>query len=331
GCRGHPSCGDHEEARRPAGGAQGDAQIDDSEHAGPLCAAHRAQAGSPRGRPLRWLYAGRGLQTPGREPWHDRKLLARARTGSQAFDERRGVRQGARRFDRRNLPGLNRQDRGLRGLRLRRKRCSIAVVIAHARGPSLILGVYFYDPNVPNQVAHATAADAALASGPIPLVPICLGYGFSMQFYENFSCRTIAGSRTPRGERDGGLHDITGGPHEGTSRHDLYARYISHARLRTTTRDSDVQRQYFRGTIVTRSGMRARAGLLHATGQTGNFSSRQTAHEIQAFCLISSTAAENERIAAQETARAFVSSRLLGRRPLCSFQAGAQYALPLSA
>ena len=42
GCRGHPSCGDHEEARRPAGGAQGDAQIDDSEHAGPLCAVHRA-------------------------------------------------------------------------------------------------------------------------------------------------------------------------------------------------------------------------------------------------------------------------------------------------
>src|SRR5262249_425923 len=48
------------------------------------------------------------------ESWHDRKLLARARTGSQAFDERRGVRQGARRFDRQNLPGLDRQDRGLR-------------------------------------------------------------------------------------------------------------------------------------------------------------------------------------------------------------------------
>ena len=79
------------------------------EHARPLCAAHRARAGSPRGRALRRLYAGRGLRTPGRESWHDRKLLARARTGSQAFDERRGVRQGARRFDRRNLSGLDRQ------------------------------------------------------------------------------------------------------------------------------------------------------------------------------------------------------------------------------
>src|SRR5262245_44732074 len=115
-------------------------------------------------------------------------------------------------------------------------------------------------------------------------------------FTRTFLVGRSPGSEFVRGERDGGL-DITGGPHEGTSRHDLYARYISHARLRTTTRDSDVQRQYFRGTIVTRSGLRTGAGLLHATGQTGNFSSRQTAHEIQAFCLISSTAAESERIA----------------------------------
>src|SRR5262245_27021424 len=115
-------------------------------------------------------------------------------------------------------------------------------------------------------------------------------------FTRTFLVGPSPGPELLEGERDGGLHDIPGGPHEDTSRHDLYARYISHARLRTTTRHSDVQRQYFRGTIVTRSGLRTGARLLHATGQTGNFSSRQTAHEIQAFCLISSTAAESERI-----------------------------------
>src|SRR5262245_15680209 len=109
------------------------------------------------------------------------------------------------------------------------------------------------------------------------------------------------GSEVVRGERDGGLYDITGGPHEGTSRHDLYARYISHACFRTTKRDSVVQRECFRGAAVTRSGLRTGAELLHATGQTGNFSSRQTTHQIQTFCLISSTAAESERIAVQRT------------------------------
>src|SRR5262245_8610726 len=121
-------------------------------------------------------------------------------------------------------------------------------------------------------------------------------------FTRTFLVGRSPGSELVRGERDGGLYDITGGPHEGTSRHDLYARYISHACFRTTKRDSVVQRECFRGAVVTRSGLRANAGLLHATGQTGNFSSRQTAHQIQAFCLISSTAATSERIAVQGTA-----------------------------
>src|SRR5215467_13037675 len=118
-------------------------------------------------------------------------------------------------------------------------------------------------------------------------------------FTRTFLVGPSPGSELVRGERDGGLYDITGGPHEGTNRHDLYAWYISHACFRTTKRDSVVQRECFRGAVVTRSWLRASAGLLHATGQTGNFSSRQTAHQIQAFCLISSTAAESERIAVQ--------------------------------
>src|SRR5262245_53674648 len=53
-------------------------------------------------------------------------------------------------------------------------------------------------------------------------------------FTRTFLVRRSPGSEFVRGERDGGLYDITGGPHEGTSRHDLYARYISHACFRTT-------------------------------------------------------------------------------------------------
>src|SRR5262245_18429717 len=84
-------------------------------------------------------------------------------------------------------------------------------------------------------------------------------------FTRTFLVGPSPGPELLKGERDGGLHDITGGPHEGTSRHDLYARYISHACCRTIKVDSVVPRECFRGAVVTGSGLRACAELLHAT------------------------------------------------------------------
>src|SRR5262245_5351248 len=107
-------------------------------------------------------------------------------------------------------------------------------------------------------------------------------------FTGTFLAGLSRGSISSRGEWDGGLYQSREDPHEGTSSLDFYSR-DSHARLCTTTRDSVVQRECFRGAVVTRSRLRASAGLLRATGQTGNFSSRQTAHQIQAFCLIIAT------------------------------------------
>jgi hypothetical protein len=120
---------------------------------------------------------------------------------------------------------------------------------------------------------------------------------------ELFLAGPSPGSDFVASERDGGLYGITGGSHEGTGRPDLYARYIGHARFRTTKRDIDVQRECLRRASGTRSGIRASAGLIHATGQTGNFSSRQTAHQIQAFRLMSCCGGRNERMTAvQRTA-----------------------------
>ena len=77
--------------------------------AGSLFSADERQTRGAGGRTVRRLYAGRGLQAPRRQSRHDRELFASPGGRPQAFDERCGVRGGAGKIHRRDLPSFDRQ------------------------------------------------------------------------------------------------------------------------------------------------------------------------------------------------------------------------------